>query len=139
GLIPPTSREPIVAAQVCCVRAPTRYCPGSRDRSSRSGNRLRRAATCRQGQSMPDKIRIALDVMGGDAGASVVVPGAALSLIRHPDMEFVLFGDTRLVAPLVDAQPHLKAASRLVHTDVAVKMDDKPSQALRHGRWKSSM
>jgi glycerol-3-phosphate acyltransferase PlsX len=26
-----------------------------------------------------------------------------------------------------------------VHTDVAVKMDDKPSQALRHGRWKSSM
>ncbi len=27
----------------------------------------------------------------------------------------------------------------MVHTDVAVKMDEKPSQALRHGRWKSSM
>jgi phosphate acyltransferase len=26
-----------------------------------------------------------------------------------------------------------------VHTDVAVRMDDKPSQALRNGRWKSSM
>jgi len=26
-----------------------------------------------------------------------------------------------------------------VHTSVAVKMDEKPSQALRHGRWKSSM
>ncbi len=25
------------------------------------------------------------------------------------------------------------------HTDVAVEVDDKPSQALRHGRWKSSM
>jgi hypothetical protein len=33
---------------------------------------------------MPASIRIALDAMGGDHGASVVVPGAALSLDRHP-------------------------------------------------------
>jgi glycerol-3-phosphate acyltransferase PlsX len=26
-----------------------------------------------------------------------------------------------------------------VHTEVAIKMEDKPSQALRYGRWKSSM
>jgi glycerol-3-phosphate acyltransferase PlsX len=86
---------------------------------------------------MPDKVRIALDAMGGDEGASVVVPGAELSLRRHPDIEFILFGDQAAVAPLVGER--LKAGSRLVHTDVAVKMDDKPSQALRHGRWKSSM
>ena len=85
---------------------------------------------------MPDKIRIALDAMGGDEGASVVVPGAALSLQRHPDIEFLLFGDQAAVAPLLG---ELKGAARLVHTDVVVKMDDKPSQALRHGRWKSSM
>ena len=85
---------------------------------------------------MPDKIRIALDAMGGDEGASVVVPGAALSLQRHPDIEFLLFGDQAAVAPLLG---ELKGAARLVHTDVAVKMDDKPSQALRYGRWKSSM
>src|SRR6185295_16117096 len=30
-------------------------------------------------------------------------------------------------------------ASRFVHTEVVVRMDDKPSQALRRGRWKSSM
>src|ERR1700745_314094 len=86
---------------------------------------------------MPDKVRIALDAMGGDEGASVVVPGAALSLQRHPDVEFLLFGDEAKIAPLLPAP--LNAASRLVHTEVAVKMDDKPSQALRHGRWKSSM
>ena len=85
---------------------------------------------------MPDKIRIALDAMGGDEGASVVVPGAALSLQRHPDIEFLLFGDQAAVAPLLG---ELKGAARLVHTDVVVKMDDKPSQALRRGRWKSSM
>jgi glycerol-3-phosphate acyltransferase PlsX len=44
-----------------------------------------------------------------------------------------------LVEPVLNAHPQLKAASRLVHTDVAVKMDAKPSQALRQGRWKSSM
>src|SRR5207253_10049425 len=35
--------------------------------------------------------------------------------------------------------PALKAASRVIHTDVAVGMDDKPSQALRRGRKTSSM
>ncbi len=88
---------------------------------------------------MPQNVRIALDAMGGDHGASVVVPGAELSLIRHPDSEFVLFGDSAVVQPLLDAHPRLKSASRLVHTDIAIKMDDKPSQALRYGRWKSSM
>jgi phosphate acyltransferase len=85
------------------------------------------------------KVRIALDAMGGDHGASVIVPGAELSLTRHPDTEFILFGDRKMVEPLVNAQPRLKAASRVVHTDIAIKMDDKPSQALRYGRWKSSM
>jgi glycerol-3-phosphate acyltransferase PlsX len=35
--------------------------------------------------------------------------------------------------------PKVAAASTFVHCEVAVRMDDKPSQALRHGRWKSSM
>jgi phosphate acyltransferase len=86
---------------------------------------------------MPDKVRIALDAMGGDEGASVVVPGAELALRRHPDVEFVLFGDAAKITPHMTEG--LRAVSRVVHTDVAVKMDDKPSQALRHGRWKSSM
>jgi phosphate acyltransferase len=86
---------------------------------------------------MPDKVRIAFDAMGGDEGAAVVVPGAELSLRRHPNVEFLLFGDEAKIAPLL-TEP-LKAVSRVVHTDVAVKMDDKPSQALRRGRWKSSM
>ncbi|HEY4405447.1 MAG TPA: phosphate acyltransferase PlsX [Xanthobacteraceae bacterium] len=88
---------------------------------------------------MPHKVRIALDAMGGDHGASVIVPGAEVSLGRHPDIEFLLFGDRAVVEPLIASRPRLKAASRFVHTDIAVKMDAKPSQALRQGRWKSSM
>jgi glycerol-3-phosphate acyltransferase PlsX len=50
-----------------------------------------------------------------------------------------LYGDRAVIEPLLGAQPRLKSVSRLIHTDVAVKMDAKPSQALRQGRWKSSM
>jgi glycerol-3-phosphate acyltransferase PlsX len=88
---------------------------------------------------MPHKVRIALDAMGGDHGAAVVVPGAELSLAHYSDLEFLLFGSTSVVAPLLDSRPRLKGCSHLVHTDVAIKMDEKPSQALRKGRWKSSM
>src|SRR5215468_11777110 len=88
---------------------------------------------------MADKVLIALDVMGGDHGPGVVVAVAELALSRHPDSEFLLFGNTSAIAPLLDARPELKARSRLTHTEVAVRMEDKPSQALRYGRWKSSM
>ena len=88
---------------------------------------------------MSDKVRIALDAMGGDQGPAVVIAGADLALTRHPGTEFLLFGNTALMAPLVEARPSLKAAAKLIHTDVAVRMEDKPSQALRYGRWKSSM
>ncbi|MBV8925277.1 MAG: phosphate acyltransferase PlsX [Bradyrhizobium sp.] len=88
---------------------------------------------------MPQKVRIALDAMGGDVGASVVVPGAAISLSRHPDAEFLLFGKRDLIEAELARHPKLKAVSRVIHTDVAVNMEDKPSQALRRGRKTSSM
>jgi glycerol-3-phosphate acyltransferase PlsX len=88
---------------------------------------------------MAQKVRIALDAMGGDIGPSVVVPGAEIALSRHPDSEFILFGDEAKVRSLVEERPRLQAASRIVHTDVVVTMDAKPSQALRHGRRTSSM
>jgi len=85
------------------------------------------------------KVRIALDAMGGDHGPAVVVPGADIALERHPELQFVLYGDSAQIDPLLKTRPKLAAASRVVHTDVAIRMDDKPSQALRKGRWKSSM
>ncbi len=88
---------------------------------------------------MTRPITISLDAMGGDHGPSVVVPGAAIALERRPELRFEMFGDQALVAPLLDQHPKLKSATTLHHTDVAVKMDDKPSQALRQGRYKSSM
>ena len=84
-------------------------------------------------------VTIALDAMGGDHGPSVVIPAAAIALVRHPDLRFILVGDEALIAPELEAHPQLAEKSEIVHTDVAIAMDAKPSQALRRGRWKSSM
>jgi len=88
---------------------------------------------------MEKPVRIALDAMGGDFGPEVVVPGAARALQQRPNLKFVFFGDRKRIKPLLDADAPLSAASTLHHTDVSVRMDAKPSQALRAGRRTSSM
>jgi phosphate acyltransferase len=88
---------------------------------------------------MAQTIRIAVDAMGGDRGPETVLGGAALAHQRRPDTHFLLVGDTAVVGPILDRHPALKAAATLVHAELAVQMDDKPSQALRKGRGKSSM
>jgi glycerol-3-phosphate acyltransferase PlsX len=86
---------------------------------------------------MPAQRIIALDAMGGDQGPEVVIPGAALSLVRHPELNFLLFGDEAVVAPILAKHPKLAERSKLIHTALAIKSDDKPSQALRRGKGSS--
>ena len=88
---------------------------------------------------MTNGVRIALDAMGGDFGPSVVVPGAAIARDRRPDTSYLFFGDEKQIRPLVEQHPKLAAVSEIRHTDVVVKSDDKPSQAVRAGRRGSSM
>jgi phosphate acyltransferase len=88
---------------------------------------------------MTQKVRIAIDAMGGDHGPEVILPGAALALDQHPDLSFTFFGDQARMKPLLAANPRLATVSTLRHTDVEIRMDDKPSQALRNGRRTSSM
>jgi glycerol-3-phosphate acyltransferase PlsX len=80
---------------------------------------------------------IALDAMGGDHGPEVLVPGAALSLERQPALNFIFFGQQPRIEATLGQYPALLARSRIVHTDLVVAMDEKPSQALRHGKGSS--
>ncbi len=50
---------------------------------------------------MPDALNIALDAMGGDHAPDVVVEGAALSRIRHPQVQFTFFGDQAVLNPML--------------------------------------
>ncbi len=80
---------------------------------------------------------LALDAMGGDHGPEVVVPGAAISLKRHPALSFIFFGDEARIAPVLSQHKALAARSRVVHTALTIAMNDKPSLALRRGKGSS--
>jgi phosphate acyltransferase len=88
---------------------------------------------------MTEKLTIALDAMGGDVGPDVVIPGAALAAIRHPGFRFLLVGDKARIDPVLAKHPKLQPVADIIHADVSIGMDDKPSQALRRGRHKSGM
>ncbi len=88
---------------------------------------------------MAQTITISLDAMGGDTGPETVIGGAAIAIDRRPDLRFLIFGEEDVVRPVLDADPRVKERSLFHHCDISVQMDDKPSQALRKGRWKSSM
>jgi len=83
------------------------------------------------------RLTIALDAMGGDNAPAIVVNGADLARVRHPEVEYVLFGDQAKLTPLLDRLPKLKPLCRIAHTPDAVSGDDKPSVALRNGRQSS--
>jgi glycerol-3-phosphate acyltransferase PlsX len=80
---------------------------------------------------------LALDAMGGDHGPPVVVPGAALSLERHPSLSFILCGNETAIEQALSDHAALRSRSRIVHTDMSIAMDDKPSQAIRRGKGSS--
>lgn len=88
---------------------------------------------------MSKAVTLSLDAMGGDRGPETVLTGASLALERCPDLHFLLHGDQTALDEVLKRFPKLAAVSRVVHAAVAVRMDEKPSQALRSGRGKSSM
>ncbi len=88
---------------------------------------------------MREELNISIDVMGGDHGPEVTIPALDLALMRHPGIRFCLFGIEDDIRPWLEKYPNVAAVSDLTHCDVSIGMDEKPSQALRRGRRKSSM
>ncbi len=77
--------------------------------------------------------------MGGDRGPSVVIRGADIALKRNPGLKFILFGREEEFGEWLERFPDVAKASQSVHCEIAVRMDEKASQALRRGRRESSM
>ncbi len=87
----------------------------------------------------PGKLQlpIALDTMGGDNAPGCVLQGAYMALVRHPGVRFILYGNRYILEPLLVDYPLLKTHSSIVHTEVVIAGDDKPSIAVRRGRESS--
>ena len=80
---------------------------------------------------MGDPVTIALDAMGGDHGPSVVIPAAAIALVRHPNTRFILVGDRDQIAAELKNHTELAAKSEIVHSDIAIAMDVSASMLAR--------
>ena len=91
--------------------------PGRDDADARAA-----AAAQRRG------VRVAVDAMGGDYGASEVVPGSIAYARSHPEDEVILVGDTAVIAPLAVGHP---ANVRIAHASQVIGMDEHPALALR--------
>ncbi|MDA0240801.1 MAG: phosphate acyltransferase PlsX [Proteobacteria bacterium] len=83
---------------------------------------------------MSARVTIALDAMGGDNAPEIVVDGAAQARERFPDAHFLLFGDEKLIEPLLSKHPRLLDAVTIRHTAKAVSSEERPAVALRQGR-----
>lgn len=76
---------------------------------------------------------IAIDAMGGDQGPEPLVRGAALALKGETPFQPVFFGNETAINKIIAVEPDL-ANAKVVHTDNAVSMTDKPSHVIRRGR-----
>jgi glycerol-3-phosphate acyltransferase PlsX len=82
-------------------------------------------------------ITIALDAMGGDKAPGIVFKGVDIARKRHPDVHFLLYGDERLLAPILKRFPKLADRCEIRHAPQVIAAEDKPSQALRRGKESS--
>ncbi len=84
---------------------------------------------------MSRELTVSIDAMGGDGGPSVIVAAIARAVQRHPLVKFLLHGDEEAIGAML-AKRRTKFAHRVSvrHAPGQVRMDDKPSLALRRGR-----
>ena len=88
---------------------------------------------------MANSLTLAVDAMGGDNEAAFVIPGLAIALERNPDMRLLLFGNAAVIERRLAQHKRVRDASTVIDCDVAITMQEKPSEALRRGRRVSSM
>lgn len=82
---------------------------------------------------------IALDAMGGDIGASVVVSAAVHAIGKNANLNLILVGDEDVIkSELATNNATTSDRLRILHASEKVEMDELPSRALR-GKKDSSM
>ena len=82
---------------------------------------------------MHQNLTIALDVMGGDHGPSVVVPAALDCIERNPGLKLILVGNESIIQTYLEKVPAFQSERISVHhASERVEMHESPSKALRN-------
>ncbi|MEO0881722.1 MAG: phosphate acyltransferase PlsX [Pseudomonadota bacterium] len=88
-------------------------------------------------RGLSTELTLSIEMMGGDDAPKVVIDGLSSFTSKRAGLRFLLHGDEAELKPLLAAAPDLAARSEVRHTDIAVRMEDKPSQALRRAKGSS--
>jgi glycerol-3-phosphate acyltransferase PlsX len=80
------------------------------------------------------ELTVSIDAMGGDSGPGIVVTALARSALRHPAVRFILHGDEAALKTLLAKRAKLAERITIRHAAERVRMEEKPSLALRRGR-----
>ena len=83
---------------------------------------------------MSNSVKIAIDVMGSDQGPEAIISGAALSKERHPDSEYLFFGNSIVIKKILNKFAVLNDCSEVIGTEAVVSPEDKPSAVLRKSK-----
>ena len=75
--------------------------------------------------------------MGGDSGPATMVAGAARARKRAPELNFLLFGDQKLIEAELDRHRPLAASVSIIHTEDTIAPSEKPTQAIRRAKTTS--
>ncbi len=77
---------------------------------------------------------ISIDALGAEKGLAAVVGGMAKSAQKNPAIRFVVHGPEAELKKLLARKGDLARRCEIRDVDKTVSMEDKPSQAVRHGR-----
>jgi glycerol-3-phosphate acyltransferase PlsX len=77
-----------------------------------------------------DRMRVAIDAMGGDHGPSVVIPGAIQGARDH-GAGLILTGDSSAIQAVLKGVDHTGIDLRIIEASESILMDDHPAQAIR--------
>lgn len=79
---------------------------------------------------------LAIDAMGGDNAPKIVMQGLQIMNQKQPERKFLLFGNQKILERYL-AHRSMKGLAencQIIHCDVAISSDEKPSVALRQAK-----
>ncbi len=86
---------------------------------------------------MTEGPRLAIDLMGGDEGLAVMIPGTVEASARWPALRFLLVGDEAAIRAQLSHHHALAAVSAVLHAPDVIEGSAKPAQAIRRARTTS--
>ena len=90
---------------------------------------------------MPEKVKIAIDAMGGENSPNKIIEGIKISLKNSKDNFFFLYGKKNLLEKELIKNSIDKEFYEIVHTDDIISDDESPLTAAKRGNnssmWKA--